>query len=208
MTTNNDLGAVHPVADLFPLLAGDELQQLAEDIRRNGLHQPIVRDAHGVIIDGRNRLLACHIAGVAPRFVDLPAGADPVAYILSANIARRHLSQGQRAMVVAKAQEFSPGKSQRKGQVAKAAGLSGPLLSRAITVLEYAPPLADPVLTGDLSLNDAYSAARWNKLRTSHPEWGSPPQRTITMPATMGGGRAAIDPAQQRVGGNGGTGGS
>ena len=50
MTTNNDLGAVHPVADLFPLLAGDELQQLAEDIRRNGLHQPNRRRcAHGAI---------------------------------------------------------------------------------------------------------------------------------------------------------------
>lgn len=154
---------IHPVAAIFPVLPNDELQQLADDIRTNGQQQPIMRDANGVIIDGRNRLLACVRAGVEPRFADLPADADPVAYILSANVQRRHMNQGQRAMALAKAQTFSSGKFQRKGAVAKSMGLSGAHLSRAITVLEHAPELVDDVLSDVVSLTEAYAIARARK---------------------------------------------
>ena len=61
--------AVHPVAALFPMLAGDELEELAADIKARGLLQPIVLDAEGRILDGRNRLAACKIAGVEPNFI-------------------------------------------------------------------------------------------------------------------------------------------
>jgi ParB-like chromosome segregation protein Spo0J len=50
---------VHPAATIFPLLPDDEMQELVDDIRTNGLQHPIVRNGAGVIIDGRNRLLAC-----------------------------------------------------------------------------------------------------------------------------------------------------
>ena len=33
---------VHPAADLFPLMPKSELKEWAEDIRKNGLQQPIV----------------------------------------------------------------------------------------------------------------------------------------------------------------------
>jgi hypothetical protein len=52
---------VHPAADLFPLMSQDELKALAEDIKTNGLQQPIIlwressTDAP-VLDDGRNRL--------------------------------------------------------------------------------------------------------------------------------------------------------
>jgi hypothetical protein len=41
------------------------------------------------------------IAGIEPSFASLN-GSDPVAYILSANVARRNLTKGQRAMAVAR----------------------------------------------------------------------------------------------------------
>jgi ParB-like chromosome segregation protein Spo0J len=44
--------AVHPVAALFPMLAGDELEELAADIKARGLLQPIVLDAEGRVLDG------------------------------------------------------------------------------------------------------------------------------------------------------------
>lgn len=61
----------HPAAAIFPILTGDALAELADDIRANGLRQPIVT-FEGQVLDGRNRLAACrlamnaHVASVAP----------------------------------------------------------------------------------------------------------------------------------------------
>jgi hypothetical protein len=91
---------VHPLAALFPMMTDDELVELADDITTNGLLHPLVIDANGVLIDGRNRLRACEIARVEPRFEQLD-GRDPTGFIVSANIARRHLSKAQQAMALA-----------------------------------------------------------------------------------------------------------
>jgi ParB-like chromosome segregation protein Spo0J len=64
-----------------------------------------VVDADGRVLDGRHRLKACQLAGVEPRTVTVE-GTDPLAYILGTNLARRNLSSGQRAVVMAHALEF------------------------------------------------------------------------------------------------------
>jgi hypothetical protein len=43
--------------------------QPADDIRQNGLVEPVAL-LDGLVLDGRNRLRACEIAGVEPRFVE------------------------------------------------------------------------------------------------------------------------------------------
>ena len=53
-----------------------------------------------VLVDGRNRRAACKEAGIKPQVRRLN-GEDPVAFVLSANIHRRHMTKGQRAMAVA-----------------------------------------------------------------------------------------------------------
>lgn len=93
-------GQVHPAAAIFPMLPDDELAELADDIKANGLIHPIVLDETGALVDGRNRLAACRLAGVEPTFTSLN-GYEPKAYILSANVARRNLNKGQRAMAIA-----------------------------------------------------------------------------------------------------------
>jgi hypothetical protein len=90
----------HPTADLFPMLDGDELAVLTADIKANGLRQSIVLDGEGRILDGRNRLAACERAGIKPTFTTYN-GDDTDLFILSANVNRRHMSTGARAMATA-----------------------------------------------------------------------------------------------------------
>lgn len=94
----------HPVAELFPLIEGQEFQDLVEDIRKNGLQVPIWTVLDGRIIDGRNRYRACMEAGVDPRFqVWLDTGKQSlIQFVVSLNVHRRHLNEAQRAMIAAK----------------------------------------------------------------------------------------------------------
>ena len=149
----------HPIADLFPMLAEDELKELAADIAGRGLLQPIVLDTDGRILDGRNRLAACELAGVEPEFTTYE-GNDPDGYALSVNITRRHLTKGQQAMIAARGAAICH-KSQRS--ISADHGVSQSRLAYATTVLQHAPNLADSVTAGAMSLDEAYKIARENK---------------------------------------------
>jgi hypothetical protein len=110
----------HPLAEIFPLLDGDDLTALADDIRKNGLRQAIVT-CEGMILDGRNRLAACKIAGIEPRFKEF-TGDDPLGYVISLNLTRRHLDASQRATVAAKIATLQHGANQHQKSIGKFAG--------------------------------------------------------------------------------------
>ncbi|HQU46522.1 MAG TPA: hypothetical protein PK867_27190, partial [Pirellulales bacterium] len=93
---------VHPAAELFPLMRGPEFGLLVEDISEHGLREPIVI-YQGLVLDGRNRLRACETTGVEPRFVEWDGVGSPLAFVLSRNLHRRHLNEGQRAVIAARA---------------------------------------------------------------------------------------------------------
>ena len=85
--TQQNPDPVHPFAEAFPMLEGEELNALVEDIQTNGLLHPIVTDQNGQVIDGRNRLRACRLAGVeaiTPRQGRLPTNKPCSAPRLSA----------------------------------------------------------------------------------------------------------------------------
>ena len=150
---------VHPAADVFPMLEPDELRALAADIKQNGLIHPIILDADAQVRDGRNRLAACRMAGVEPRYERLN-GADPIAFILSTNITRRHMNAGQRAIAVAKVRLLG---KQSVREAGDQANVSAARVTQAGIVLRFAPELGDQVLAGKVSLNDAYAEARVRK---------------------------------------------
>ncbi|WP_411070908.1 plasmid replication/partition related protein [Streptomyces sp. cmx-4-25] len=145
------------------MLSQGELLDLAESIRTEGQHEDIVLDVNGVLLDGRNRLAACEIAGVEPRFTTY-TGSDPTALIFSKNLFRRHLSKGQEAMITVMACSFS-GHSLR--DLAKLHGLSRSRLSAANVVLKHSPDLAEQVRTGTLSLDNAYNTVAERKARAA-----------------------------------------
>lgn len=154
---------VHPAAAVFPMLPDDELQQLANDIKDNGLQVPIVvglYDGTKHLIDGRNRLAACKMAGVEPEYRELN-GQDPTAFILSANINRRHMTKGQRAMATAMLYpEKSKGGRGKINSEKIAEFTSTRYVQMAREVLEHAPDLADAVLSGSKPLHEAHEIAK------------------------------------------------
>jgi hypothetical protein len=95
----------HEVAALFPLLNGEEYDQFKEDIRVNGQQEDIV--VHdGKIVDGRNRYRACRQLGIDPRLREWDGKGSLLTFVLSKNLARRHLTTEQRAMIAAKLKPF------------------------------------------------------------------------------------------------------
>jgi hypothetical protein len=99
----------HPLATILPLMEESELRELAEDILTNGLRAPITL-FENKILDGRNRYRACRMVNVEPKIRHF--NGDPVAFIVSANVHRRHLSESQRAMVAAQIAGLKPGRPQ------------------------------------------------------------------------------------------------
>ena len=116
----------HPLAKLFPLLVGPEFAELVEDLKRNGLREPI-RTLEGKILDGRNRYRACKEAGVKPRFLELNGDGPPLEYVLSVNLRRRHLNESQRAMVGARLKPLFEEEARQRKLSGKRADLSANL---------------------------------------------------------------------------------
>lgn len=88
----------HETAQLFPLMEGEEYRALVEDIRRNGLREPIWV-YQGKIVDGRNRYRACRELGIQPRYREWDGKGSLVSFVVSMNLHRRHLSESQRAAI-------------------------------------------------------------------------------------------------------------
>lgn len=158
---------LHPLCTLFPRLSGAEFESLKDDIRANGLRNPIVIH-DGMILDGGNRYRACIEIGVTPKTVKFDGG-NLVSFVLSANLHRRHLSPGQQAAIVASAQDWA--KAQTVGRPEKTAhvstfletteqrasqsGASIATQRRADAVAKADPALAKKVAHGEVSLSKA-----------------------------------------------------
>ena len=104
----------HPYADILPLLEGEAFAALVADIEANGLMEPITV-YQDMVLDGRNRLRACKAAGIEPKFLEFD-GDDPLAFVLSLNLHRRHLNESQRGMVASRLEILRHGGARRGDQ--------------------------------------------------------------------------------------------
>jgi N6-adenosine-specific RNA methylase IME4/ParB-like chromosome segregation protein Spo0J len=153
----------HPLANVFPLIEGAEFDELVADIRERGLHEPIVV-LEDMILDGRNRYRACMAAGVEPTFT-VYTGDDPLAYVISLNLKRRHLDESQRAMVAAKLATLKLGDNQHSeglpiGRGSELLNVGERTVARARDVQEHgAPELVHAVEQGVVSVTAAADIA-------------------------------------------------
>lgn len=100
---------IHPAADIFPMMATAAFNELKEDIRQHGQRDYIVL-FEGRVLDGRNRLKACQELGIEPDVGELEECKDPVAFVVSKNLHRRHLTESQRSTVAARVANMAVGK--------------------------------------------------------------------------------------------------
>src|SRR5262245_19465095 len=153
----------HPLADIFPLVEGAEVDALVADIKANGLREAIVLH-EGMILDGRNRYRAGEVAGVGPTFTTY-TGDDPVSYVVSLNLRRRHLDESQRAMVAAKLATLKLGDNQHSegltiGRSSELLNVGERTVARAREVQEHGTPeLVSAVERGAVSVSAAADVA-------------------------------------------------
>ena len=101
---NNQIMELHPLCTYFPRMSEDEFNSLKDNIQHNGQTHPIYT-LNGMILDGGNRYRALCELGIVPLIIEY-TGSNPTQFILSSNLHRRHLTQGQSAAIVSASQSW------------------------------------------------------------------------------------------------------
>ena len=170
----------HPLADLIPPMDDEDYAKLRDDIKENGLLEPITL-YEGMILDGRHRYQVC-----GELAIDCPTrdynGDTPAQYVISLNVNRRHLTTTQRTAIAlaavphyekeARGRQSAAGGDHRsvpigterfansptKRATAEAAadvGVSGRQVDRLKRVKAKAPDLYEKVVEGEVKISAA-----------------------------------------------------
>lgn len=112
---------VHPAAKIFPMMDAAAFAELKADIKAHG-QRDWCELYNGKLIDGRNRYKACEELGIEPLVaeIDESDAFDPIAYVVSKNLHRRHLDTSQRAMIAGRIRGVH--EEAAKGRMSKGGG--------------------------------------------------------------------------------------
>ena len=156
----------HPLSAAFPAMPEAEIEALAADIEKGGQRDPGVL-LEGMVLDGWHRYLACQRLGIKFRSVEFD-GEDPVGFVISKNLHRRHLSAAQRVAAVAECVEWAEvGRPGNRGtsspilttrQIAEAADASEKTVKQVKSAIKAG--LGDMVKAGEVSAKDAAALAK------------------------------------------------
>jgi hypothetical protein len=99
---------VHPLCAMYPDYTPEALVELAGDVGAHSLRDPITFTPDGRLLDGKNRVRACELAGVeiTSDMTEVHHG-DPLAFVISKNDQRRHMTEEQRRATRAKLAAFA-----------------------------------------------------------------------------------------------------
>lgn len=166
----------HPVANIFPLMTGNEYEALKADIAEHGLIEPVWLHQDGRIIDGRNRYRACCDLGIVPEYRTWEGNGSLVEFAVSLNLHRRHMTSSQLAVVAldilpmleAEARErkatstgganpqlkeiIPQAEGQSRDHAAAMTGTNGRYVSDAKRILKTSPDLIDKVRNGKATI--------------------------------------------------------
>lgn len=160
----------HEYCDIFPSQTDEEFVGLVADIKANGQRDPCLRFG-GKVFEGKHRWLACEKLGREPLVIEWsPKAHDPkaidgemLALVLSKNLHRRHLSQSQKAIIIARylqsemgVNQFTPSPGQTQKSAAESVGVSRVTMNQAAAVVRNgAEEVVDAVQHGEVSVKDA-----------------------------------------------------
>jgi hypothetical protein len=156
----------HALANLFPMMEVAQFDDLLADIAANGVQHPVVL-YEGAVLDGRNRYMAAAEAKVPFPVADY-IGSDPLGYVISVNLKRRHLSESQRARIAAEIAKLPKGANQHtaiaapsQAEAAVLLNVSQDSIQRAAVVRDHAVPELDALVkAGTVAVSAAAEVAR------------------------------------------------
>lgn len=185
----------HPLSYTFPHMSESDFETLKSDIEQNGQVEPIVI-YQGQILDGRHRNRACRELGINPKTVPLPDTADPLAWVISKNLHRRHLKTGQRAAIGAEQVTTSHGGDRRSRDkfspwsvtdAAKAVGVSPATIKKALYIRKSGTPKQFEALkAGRVNIDEAVRLVKKDTERSVNPWKRKPVPKAVhanTQPA-------------------------
>lgn len=176
---------IHPAAEIFPMLSDIEIRDLAKDITERGLQNHIVT-YEGQLLDGRNRLAACILAGIEPKSMEY-GGDSPVGFVISANLRRRQLDPSQRAAVaveiepmfakeakarmdvgrpkegVANLRQVNQGKASE--QAAAVVSVSPRMVQEAKAIKKNNPEAFERIKSGEVTVHEAKKEIRGEEIK-------------------------------------------
>lgn len=178
---------IHPACLAVPSINDADRTLLEADIAKNGLHEEILLTSDGMLLDGRNRLIACFKGHIEPRFRKVQSEPWGLAY--SQNIARRHLdtvdkckfAEAWAADEKAKAKEreskgrpkegvetFPQDNARSRDAIGERVGVSGKTYEQYEQAKRFAPPeVVRSMEAKEISINQAYREAQKVKKQQS-----------------------------------------
>ena len=142
----------HGLSALFLDMSVDEFNALKSDIEKNGFTDPVIVVHEDKILDGWHRYQIATELDILQQldFTKLE-GTDPVAFVVSKNLHRRHLTPSQRAQIVVEANTWATGKDNQH-TVQKVNSPNGPIKSE--------PQMAKDANVGKSTIKRAKAVSR------------------------------------------------
>ncbi len=158
----------HPLSAAFPGMSEADHAALTADIEQHGQRDAITL-YDGMVLDGWHRYSSCLELGIEPRFTTLPGETDPVPFVLSCNLHRRHLDGSQRAAARVKCGDWAqvgsnqhggskPGLQPTASEMAKEADVSRQTIQHAKAA--QVAGLGDAVRDGRMTAKTAAKIAK------------------------------------------------
>lgn len=180
----------HPLSAAFPSMSAEDFQALKDDIEVNGQREPVML-FEGMVLDGWHRYRACVELGMKPQQFTFPESDDPVVFVKTMNLHRRHLTASQRTAALVACGEWHPPHRTKKvepsstlpktnKELAKEAGVSVRTVTDAKAAKEAG--LLDAVRDGAMTAKEAAQVARGKEPKKTVAPPSPAPERGQTLP--------------------------